>query len=138
MSKYKFAGFLCYFIVLFTSCEKPQFGLEEEISLDYRKAVLLQADQKEIQIEFRDITEDFRCMGNRTCCFTIGRATVEFLIDKEQRIFLSLGDLDWATTDKKVVSDVYKGYTFTLLKAEVEPEDQRKARKYRITLKVSK
>ncbi|TNE78890.1 MAG: hypothetical protein EP332_12960 [Bacteroidetes bacterium] len=128
---------LLLFPVLLSACEKTRYSMDNDVNLRYQNPIIVISDDAEVEVEFTKLVEDSRCMGNKMCIWG-GRFTGEFLLNGQDKIYLSLGDLRHLAQVPKHTSDVYQGHTFTLLKAEIEPEDQRKARKYRITLKVSK
>lgn len=137
MNKYPFILVLLFSSLLQLGCRKTEnFQINQTAEVTFKQSALINTPTGDIKISFGSLVGDSRCPEYAACIWG-GRVSVEFILDGEERVQLSLGDLTSITLIPKVSSITYKSYTIELLEADFGlPGNQGDDKKYTFKLRV--
>ena len=76
-------------VLLFTSCEKEVFALNDEVSIGFNSSILVQTTDEILEIEFTELLEDSRCPPGVNC-FWAGQVEVKLKLN--DNTFIELGN----------------------------------------------
>ena len=117
-------------VLLFTSCEKEVFALNDEVSIGFNSSILVQTTDEILEIEFTELLEDSRCPPGVNC-FWAGQVEVKLKLN--DNTFIELG-----TGAEMTTTALFNGQTIQLIDVLYASDDDfGKEKKCSVVVRVS-
>jgi hypothetical protein len=94
-------------VLLFTSCEKEVFALNDEVSIGFNSSIMVQTSDEILEIEFTELLEDSRCPPGAVC-FWAGQVEVKLKLNDSTYIELGTGS-------EMTTTATFNGHTIQLI-----------------------